>query len=160
VRVWAQEGLDVTRLGSALVKKERGGRMPQGMSGNNRHPRALAGVHAREEERRSREVNSPTPPTCGDPIKKRILPFGCYTTGTLAALQSAVPGQPEGSETRIDEKRIFPSLGSICLTCLAKGRAGEIRPGCAPSSPFSTGLIFPRTITDNGQRQGILSFRA
>jgi hypothetical protein len=39
----AQEGLDVAQVGSALVEKEGSGRMPQGMSGNNRHPRALAG---------------------------------------------------------------------------------------------------------------------
>lgn len=73
----AQEGLDVAQVGSALVEKERGGRMAQGMSGNNWHPRTLAGeleacveslvakgraVPARKDERRFREVNSPTPP--------------------------------------------------------------------------------------------------
>jgi hypothetical protein len=31
----------VAQVGSALVEKERGGRMPQGMSGNNRHPRVI-----------------------------------------------------------------------------------------------------------------------
>ena len=56
--------------------KKRGGRMPQGMSGNNRHPRTLAGeleacveglvakgraVPARKDERGSREVDSPSP---------------------------------------------------------------------------------------------------
>ena len=35
--------LHVAQVGSALVEKERRGRMPQGMSGNDRHPRALAG---------------------------------------------------------------------------------------------------------------------
>ena len=73
----AQECLDVAQVGSALVEKESRGRMPQGMSGNNRHPRTLAGeleacveglvakgcaVPARKDERRSREVDSPTPP--------------------------------------------------------------------------------------------------
>ena len=39
----AQEGLDVAQVGSPLVEKESRGRMTQGMSGNNRYPRALAG---------------------------------------------------------------------------------------------------------------------
>ena len=39
----AEELLDVTRVSSALVEKERGDRMPQGMSGNDWHSRALAG---------------------------------------------------------------------------------------------------------------------
>jgi hypothetical protein len=71
----AQEGLDVVQVGSPLVEQERGGRMPQGMSGNDWHPRPLASeleacveclvakgraVPARKDERRSREVNSPT----------------------------------------------------------------------------------------------------
>ena len=73
----AQERLHVAQVGSALVEKERGGRMTQGVRGNNRHPRALAGeldacveclvakrraVPARKDERRAREVDSPTPP--------------------------------------------------------------------------------------------------
>ena len=72
----AKEGLHVAQVGSPLVEKERGGRMPQGMGGNDRHPRALAGeleasveglvakgraVPARKDERRSREVDSPSP---------------------------------------------------------------------------------------------------
>jgi hypothetical protein len=72
----AQERLHVAQIGSTLVEEERGGRMPQGMSGNNRHPRALAGeleacveglvakgraVPARKDKRRSREVDSPSP---------------------------------------------------------------------------------------------------
>jgi hypothetical protein len=71
-----KEGLNVAKVGSALVENERGGRMPQGMGGNDRHPRALAGeleacieglvakggaVPARKDERRSREVDSPSP---------------------------------------------------------------------------------------------------
>jgi hypothetical protein len=39
----AQERLDVAQVGSALVEKERGGRMPQVARGNNQRPRALAG---------------------------------------------------------------------------------------------------------------------
>ena len=39
----AKKRLHVAQVGSALVEKERGGRMPQGMSENNRHPRTLAG---------------------------------------------------------------------------------------------------------------------
>jgi hypothetical protein len=73
----AEERLDVAQVGSALVEKERRGRMPQGMSGNDWHPRALAGelescverlvakgraVPARKDKRRSREVDSPTLP--------------------------------------------------------------------------------------------------
>jgi hypothetical protein len=61
----------------AWLEKERRGRMPQGMSGNDWHPCALAGeleacverlvakrraVPTRKDERRSREVDSPTPP--------------------------------------------------------------------------------------------------
>jgi hypothetical protein len=72
----AQERLHVGQVGSALVKKERGGRMTQRMSGNNRHPRTLAGeldacveglvakvraVLAGKDEGRSREVDSPSP---------------------------------------------------------------------------------------------------
>jgi hypothetical protein len=38
----AQERLDVAQVGSALIEEEGGGRMPQGKSGNNGHPRALA----------------------------------------------------------------------------------------------------------------------
>jgi hypothetical protein len=37
-----EERLDVGQVGSPLVKKSRGGRMPQGMGGNYRHPRSLA----------------------------------------------------------------------------------------------------------------------
>jgi hypothetical protein len=36
----AQERLHVAQVGSPLVEKERGGHMPQGMSGNDWHPRA------------------------------------------------------------------------------------------------------------------------
>ena len=72
----AQERLDVAQVGSPLVKQESGGRMPQGMSGNDRHPRALAGeleasvkglvakgraIPARKDERRSCKVDSPSP---------------------------------------------------------------------------------------------------
>jgi hypothetical protein len=72
----AEERLDVAQVGSPLVEKESRGRMTQGMSGNNRHPRTLAGeleacveglvakgraVSARKDERRSRKVNSPSP---------------------------------------------------------------------------------------------------
>jgi hypothetical protein len=39
----AQERLDVAQVGSALVEEERGGRMTQGVRGDNRYPRALAG---------------------------------------------------------------------------------------------------------------------
>ena len=39
----AQEGLHVAQVGSALVEKECRGRVPQGMGGDDRHPRALAG---------------------------------------------------------------------------------------------------------------------
>ena len=39
----AQESLHVAQVGSALIEKECRGRMPQGMGGNDRHPRALAG---------------------------------------------------------------------------------------------------------------------
>jgi hypothetical protein len=39
----AEERLDVAQVGSPLVEKESRGRMTQGMSGNNRHPRTLAG---------------------------------------------------------------------------------------------------------------------
>ena len=39
----AQEASVTSRRFSALVEKERRGRMPQGMSGNNRQPRSLAG---------------------------------------------------------------------------------------------------------------------
>ena len=67
----AQERLDVAQVGSPLIEKERGGRMPQGMGGNNGHPRTLAGeleagveglvakwraVSARKDERRSRSL--------------------------------------------------------------------------------------------------------
>ena len=70
----AQEGLDVAQVGSALVEKEGGGRMAQGMSGNNRHARALASelearveglvakgrsVPAGKDERRSRKSIPP-----------------------------------------------------------------------------------------------------
>jgi len=73
----AQKRLYVSQIGSALVEKECRGRMPQGMSGNNGRPRSLAGelearveclvaklraVPARKDERRSREVDSPTLP--------------------------------------------------------------------------------------------------
>jgi hypothetical protein len=37
------EQTSVAQVSSALVEEERGGRMPQGMSGNDWHPRALAG---------------------------------------------------------------------------------------------------------------------
>jgi hypothetical protein len=39
----AQEGLHVAQVGSALVEKECRGRVPQGMGGDDRHPRSLAG---------------------------------------------------------------------------------------------------------------------
>ena len=39
----AQEGLHVAQVGSAFVEEECRGRMPQGMRGNDRHPRTLAG---------------------------------------------------------------------------------------------------------------------
>ena len=69
----SQERLHVTQVGSALVEQERRGRMPKGMGGNYRHPSSLAreldsrverliakgrAVPARENERRSREVDS------------------------------------------------------------------------------------------------------
>jgi hypothetical protein len=69
----AQERLDVAQVGSALVEQEHGSRMTQGVRGNNRHPRALAGeldtcveclvakkraIPDRKDERRSREVDS------------------------------------------------------------------------------------------------------
>ena len=72
----AQEGLHIAQVGSALVEKECRGRMPQGMRGDDRHPRALAGeleasvkglvakgraIPARKDERGSREVDSPSP---------------------------------------------------------------------------------------------------
>ena len=62
---------------SSVCEQERGGRMTQGVRGNNWHPPALTGeldacveclvakrraVPARKDERRSREVDSPTPP--------------------------------------------------------------------------------------------------
>ena len=71
-----EERLDVEQVGSALVKKEGGGRIPQGVSGNDWYPRALAGeleayveglvakgraIPARKDQRRSREVDSPRP---------------------------------------------------------------------------------------------------
>ena len=66
----AQEGLHVAQVGSALIEKECRGRMPQGMSGNDRHrARSQASVEglvakgravtARKYERGSREVDSP-----------------------------------------------------------------------------------------------------
>ena len=73
----AEERLDVAQVGSALIEKECRGRMPQGMSGDDRHPCTLAGelepyveglvakgraVPAWKDERGAREVNSPTPP--------------------------------------------------------------------------------------------------
>ena len=75
----AQERLDIAQVGSALVEQEGGGRMAQRMSGNNRHPRTLAGeleacveglvakgraVPAWKDERRSREFKLPSPPSC------------------------------------------------------------------------------------------------
>ena len=74
--------------------------MTQGMSGNNRHPRALAGelepcvegpvakgraVPARKDERGAREVNSPTPPQPhafdafqkSEPLLERVRQFFC-----------------------------------------------------------------------------------
>ena len=72
----AQKGLHVAQVGSALVEEEGGGGMPQGMSGNDRHARALTGdfkacveglvakgraVPARKNERGAREVDCPSP---------------------------------------------------------------------------------------------------
>ena len=57
----AQEGLHVAQVGSALVEEEGGGRMPQGMSGNNRHPRALTGeLETTLSKRRSTLLNART----------------------------------------------------------------------------------------------------
>jgi hypothetical protein len=70
----AEECLHVAQVGSPLVEKESRSRMTQGMSGNNWHPRTLAGeleagveglvakgraVSAGKDERRSRKVDSP-----------------------------------------------------------------------------------------------------
>ena len=94
-----KEGLDVTQVGSALVEQQRRGCMPQGMGGNDRHPSAFAGeldpgverliakgraVPARKDERRSREVDSPTPKPHAldtfqesEPFLERIRQFLC-----------------------------------------------------------------------------------
>jgi len=70
-----QEGTS-RRLAPRSLRRSVAARMPQGMSGNDRHPRTLAGelepcveglvakggaVPARKDERGSREVDSPSP---------------------------------------------------------------------------------------------------
>ena len=93
----AQERLDVAQVGSAFVEEECRSRMPQGMGGNDWHPRALAGelepsvkglvakgsaVPTRKDERGSREIDSsgPQPHALdafqeGEPSFKRIRQF-------------------------------------------------------------------------------------
>ena len=95
----AQEGLDVAQVGSALVEKECRGRMPQGMSGNDRHPRTLAGelepgveglvakgraVPARKDERASPRNRFPHPAAArldtfqeSEPFLERARQFWC-----------------------------------------------------------------------------------
>jgi hypothetical protein len=71
-----QEAFARHAVGTALVEEQHRGRMPKGMGRNDRHPSALAGefdpgveclvaegsaISDGKEERRSREVYSPTP---------------------------------------------------------------------------------------------------
>ena len=117
----AKKGLHVTQVGSALVEQQRRGRMPKGMSGNDRHPSALAGeldpgveclvakgsaVPARKDERRSREVYSPTPQPHAldtfqesEPFLERIRQFFCegqITKGAAFDLEACSDNHPAG----------------------------------------------------------------
>ena len=95
----SQKRLDVAQVGSALVEKEGGGRMPQGVSGNDWYPRALAGeleadvegliakgraVPARKGKPRSRKVDSSRPQPHpldafqeSEPLLERFRQFSC-----------------------------------------------------------------------------------
>jgi len=66
----AQERLHVAQVGSALVQQQGGGRMPQRVGGNYRHPRALAGeLDACVERLVAKRRTVPARKTSADPAK-------------------------------------------------------------------------------------------
>src|SRR4029077_7576783 len=116
--------LHVTQVGSAFVEEQRRGRMPKWMCGNDRHPRTLAGeldpsverlvakgsaVTARKDERRSREIHSPTPKPHAlytfqecEPLHEGVRQFFCegqIAKGASFELGRAAIITPPGSWT-------------------------------------------------------------
>jgi hypothetical protein len=95
----SEELLNFPQILSYVVKEDRGRAVAQKMSGNDWHPRALAGeleacveglvakgraVPARKDERRSREVDSPSPQPHplhtfqeSEPLLERVRQFLC-----------------------------------------------------------------------------------
>jgi hypothetical protein len=106
----AQKRLDVAQVSSALVEQERGGRMPQGMSGNNGHPRALAGeLEACVEGLLLKGAQSRPGKTSADPAKLTPPPRRSRTPLTLSRKANHPPSESDNSrvERQIAKRAAF-----------------------------------------------------
>jgi hypothetical protein len=106
----AQERLDVAQVGSALVEKERSGRMPQRVRGNNRQPRALAGeLDAYVNALLLNGAPSLPEETSADLAKLTPPPRRSRTPLTLSRKRTTPPSEPDNSVVR-GRSRNEPSL--------------------------------------------------
>jgi len=122
----AQEGLHVAEVGSPLVEQERGGRMPQGMSGNDWHPRALAGeLEACVERLVLKGAPSRPGKTSADPAKLTPPPRRSRTPLTLSRKANPPPRESDNSGVRgrsRNEPPLMPESSSVISRFYGSGR--------------------------------------